>query len=213
MISLLSDPNVSSLLFLVGVFAVLADIYHPTLILSVVGVVVIAMALFGLGVFGASPLAIMLMIVGAAFIFLEVKTQHGISAIVGVIVFVLGFLLVFNLPPGSSSAPSLPAVNFSGIPAITYGLLVALGATIVIASIYLRSIRDAIRNRPRVNEPSALVGREGVMRSDLASGGKGIALVASEVWSVTSSEELRNGDKIRVKGVSGLALVVEKLRS
>lgn len=210
MISLLSDPNVSSLLFLVGVFLVLADIYHPTLILSVIGVVVIAMALFGLGVFGASPLAILLMIVGAAFIFLEVKTQHGVSAIVGVVVFILGFLLVFQLPPGSSSAPSLPAVNFSGIPGITYGLLVALGAAIVIVSLYLRSIRDAIRNRPRVNEPSVLVGREGVMRSDLAPGGKGIALVASEVWSVTSSEELRNGDAIRVKGVSGLALVVER---
>jgi membrane-bound serine protease (ClpP class) len=213
LISILSNPNVSSLLFLLGIAMVLIDIYHPTIILSVVGVVVVAVALFGLGVFGASPLAIMLMIVGAAFIFLEVKTQHGISAIVGVIVFIFGFLLVFNLPPSSASAPSLPAANFSGIPGVTYGLLAALCATIVIGSIYLRSIRDALRNRPRVNEPSVLVGREGVMRSDLAPGGKGIALVASEVWSVTSSEELRNGDKIRVKGVSGLALVVEKLKS
>jgi len=212
LISILSNPNVSSLLFLIGVFAVLADLYHPTIILSVAGVVVIALALFGLGVFGASPLAITLMIIGVAFIFLEVKTAHGISAILGVGIFIVGFLLIFQLPPGSSANPSLPAVNFSGIPDITYGLLVALGAAIVIASLYLRSIREALRRRPKVNEPSVLIGKEGHMESDLQPGGRGVALVASEEWSVTSTQELRRGDPIRVKGVSGQTLTVEKVQ-
>ena len=143
LISILSNPNVSSLLFLLGVFAILADIYHPTIILSVIGVAVIAGALFGLGVFGASPLAILLMVIGVAFIFLEVKTAHGISATVGVVIFVVGFLLIFQFPPASSSAPSqsnpIPPqpASFSGIPDITYGLLVALGAAIIIGSLYL----------------------------------------------------------------------------
>ena len=210
LISVLSDPNVSSLLFLVGVFAVLADIYHPTLILSVVGVVVIAIALFGLGVFGASPLAVLLMIVGAAFIFLEVKTQHGISALIGVVVFIVGFLLIFQLPP--TGAPSLPGVNFSSIPDITYGLLAVLGGAIIIGSIYLRSIREAIKRSPKVNEPSSLVGREGTMESDLTPGGKGVAQVASEEWSVVSDQPLKKGDLVRVIGATGLALKVEKLQ-
>ncbi|MDE1858190.1 MAG: hypothetical protein KGI26_03875 [Thaumarchaeota archaeon] len=213
LISVLSDPNVSSLLFLLGVFAVLADIYHPTLILSVAGVVVIAVALFGLGVFGASPLAILLMIVGAAFIFLEVKIQHGISALLGVVIFVLGFLLVYQFPPASPSNQGtnpLPAVNFSGIPDITYGLIVALGAAIVIGSLYLRSIRDALKKRPKVNEPTALVGREGTMESDLTKGGKGVAEIASEEWSVTSDQDLKRGDAVRVKGVQGNTLIIEK---
>jgi membrane-bound serine protease (ClpP class) len=211
LISVLSDPNVSSLLFLVGVFAVLADIYHPTLIISIIGIVIIAMALFGLGVFGASPLAILLMIVGAAFVFLEVKTQHGISALVGVIIFAVGFLLIFQLPPASASNPSLPGVDFSGIPDITYGLLVALGAAIVIASIYLRSVRQGLMRRPKVNDPSSLIGREGSMESDLVPGQRGVALIASEEWSVTSAQALQKGDLVRVKAVQGLALEVEKL--
>ena len=215
LISILSNPNVSSLLFLLGVFAVLADIYHPTIILSVVGVAVIATALFGLGVFGASPLAVVLMIVGAGFIFLEIKTAHGISATVGVAIFIVGFLLVYQFPPASAapqptSTPA-PTGTFTGIPDITYGLLVALGAAIVIGSLYLRSIRDALRNRPRVNEPSVIVGKEGNMVSDLKPGGRGVAQVASEEWSVTSSQELRAGDPIRVKGVSGQTLTVEKV--
>ncbi len=213
LISILSDPNVSSLLFLVGVFAVMADIYHPTIVLSVVGVVVIAIALFGLGVFGASPLAVLLMIVGAAFIFLEVKTQHGISALLGVVIFVFGFLLVYQLPPASPSnqgSGQLPPVNFSGIPDITYGLIVALGAAIVIGSLYLRSIREGLRKRPKVNEPTALIGREGTMESDHVKGGRGVAEIASEEWTVTSDQDLRRGDAVRVKGVQGNTLVVEK---
>ena len=216
LISVLSNPNVSSLLFLLGVFAVLADIYHPTIILSVVGVAVIMAALFGLGVFGASPLAVILMIIGAAFIFLEVKTAHGISATVGVVIFVVGFLLIFEFPPASSSAPSpsnpIPSTpaSFAGIPDITYGLIVAIGAAIVIASIYLRSIREALKRRPRVNEPTVLVGKEGRMESDLAPGGKGVAMVSSEEWTVTSTQALQKGDAIIVKGVAGQTLAVEK---
>jgi membrane-bound serine protease (ClpP class) len=211
LISILSNPNVSSLLFLIGVFAILADIYHPTIVLSVAGVVVIALAFFGLGVFGASPLAVFLMVVGAAFIFLEVKTQHGISAVVGVVIFAVGFLLIFQLPPASASSPSLPPVLFSGIPDITYGLLVALGAAIVLASLYLRSIREGLKRRPKVNEPSNLVGKEGRMESDLRPGGKGVAMVASEEWTVTSAQELRRGDLITVKGVNGQTLAVERV--
>jgi len=217
LISVLSNPNVSSLLFLLGVFAVLADIYHPTIILSVVGVAIIMAALFGLGVFGASPLAVILMIIGAAFIFLEVKTAHGISATVGVVIFIVGFLLIYQFPPaaaappGSTSAP--PVGTFSGIPDITYGLLVALGVAVVVASIYLRAIRDALRRRPKVNEPSVLIGKEGRMESDMKAGARGVAMVASEEWSVTSAQDLQRGDSIRVKGVTGQTLTVEKVET
>ena len=209
-ISILSDPNVSSLMFLIGVFAILADIYHPTLILSVVGIVVIALALFGLGAFGASPLAVLLMIIGAAFIFLEVKTQHGVSSIIGVIIFIVGFLLIFQFPPASSSNPSLPPVNFSGITGISYALVAALGVGIVIASLYLRSVRQGLMNRPKVNDPSLAVGKTGKMETDLKAGGKGVAVVGAEEWSVTSGQDLRKGDAIKVKEVRGLELKVEK---
>ncbi len=212
LISVFSDPNVSSLLFLIGVFSILADIYHPTLVLSVVGVVIIALALFGLGIFGASPLAVALMIIGAAFVFLEVKTQHGISALVGVIIFIVGFLFVYQFPPAPSN-PSLPAANFSGIPDVTFGLLVALGAAVVIGSLYLRRIRQGLMTRPKVFDSSSTVGRKGEMKSDLSPGKKGVALIGAETWSVTSSQELKTGDPVRVIAVDGLELVVEKLQT
>ena len=177
------------------------------------GVVVIAIALFGLGVFGASPLAILLMVIGAAFIFLEVKTQHGVSALIGVAVFVIGFLLVFQLPSGSPSNPSLPGANFSGIPDITYGLLVALGAAIVIGSLYLRRIRQGLMGRPKTFDMARNVGKEGTMQSDLSPPGNGVALIDSEQWTVYSDKQLRRGDRVRVKALRGLELIVEKVES
>ena len=213
-ISIFSDPNVSSLLFLVGVFAVLVDVFHPTLVLSFVGVTVIALALFGLGLFGASPLAIALMVIGAAFIFLEVKTQHGISALIGVLVFIVGFLFIFQFPPASASNPSLPSVppaNFSGIPDITYAFLVALGAAIVIGSLYLRRIRAGLMARPKVYDSSGALGKTGEMKTDLTAGGSGDARIGGEEWSVTSDSNLRRGDQVKVIAVDGLKLKVEKL--
>jgi membrane-bound serine protease (ClpP class) len=215
LISIFSDPNVSSLLFLVGVFLILFDIYHPTLIFTFVGVTVIALALFGLGVFGASPLAILMMIIGAAFIFLEVKTQHGISALIGVIVFIVGFLFIFQFPPASASNPSLPPVppaNFSGIPDITYALIVALGAAIVIGSLYLRRIRAGLMAKPKIYDSSATIGKTGEMKTDLVAGGKGDARIGAEEWSVTSSQDLKRGDLVKVIAVDGLELIVEKLQ-
>jgi len=210
-ISIFSDPNVSSLLFLVGVFAILVDVFHPTFVLSFVGVAVIALALFGLGLFGASPLAVALMVTGAAFIFLEVKTQHGVSALIGVAVFIVGFLFIFQFPPASASNPSLPAANFSGIPDITYALLVALGAAIVIGSLYLRRIRAGLMARPKIYDSSGAMGKTGEMKTDVAAGGNGDARIGGEEWSVTSDDDLKRGDVVKVIAVDGLKLKVEKL--
>ena len=212
LISIFSDPNVASLLFLVGVGAILIDIFHPTFVLSFAGVVMIALALFGLGVFGASPLAIALMIIGTAFIFLEVKTQHGISALVGVIVFIVGFLFIFQFPAASASNPSLPAnATFSHVPDITYALIVALGVTIVIGSLYLRRIRAGLMARPRLYDSSATIGKTGEMKTDLAAGGKGDARIGAEEWSVTSNRDLKRGDPVKVIAVDGLELIVERV--
>ncbi len=209
LISILSDPNVSSLLFLVGILAVMIDIFHPTIVLSVVGIAVMALALFGLGVFGASLVAIALMLVGAAFVFLEVKTQHGISATIGVAVFAVGFFLVFDLPPAAGNS-QLPGATFSGISDVSYVLLAVIGAAIILGSLYLVRVRHTLLSIPKHFDPKLMIGKVGKLESELRAGGTGVAVIDSEEWSVTASEAIPKGSIVKVKEISGVHLTVER---
>jgi len=211
-LSIISDPNLDSILFLAGTFAILADLYHPTLIFTVVGGAAIALALLGLGVFGAPLVSIILMLIGAVFIFLELKTHHGVSAIAGVIIFIVGFLLIFSLP---SSAPA-PAAAPSGTgtfiqPGIlTYTVLGLLGAGGVFGSIYLYRVRETLMNQPPAQNPKAIIGKKGRLTSDLKAGELATANIGSEDFTVTGSTDLPKGTLVKVKDVDKLKLIVEK---
>jgi membrane-bound serine protease (ClpP class) len=216
-LSVLSDPNLDSVLFLLGTFAILADIYHPTIVLSVVGASAIALGLLGLGVFGASIIAIILMVIGAAFVFLELKTHHGLSATIGVVIFIVGFLLVFTLPAPASPPPSAPAShpagNFIQIGLLTYVILGIIGGGGVLGSIYLYRIRETLMHQPPTIDPKAIIGKQGELTTDWTAGEVATAHVNSEDYTVTGSENLSKGTKIRVKDVQGLKLIIEKVEA
>jgi membrane-bound serine protease (ClpP class) len=211
-LSIISDPNLDSILFLAGTFAIIADLYHPTLIITVVGAAAIALALLGLGVFGAPFVSLILMLIGAVFIFLELKTHHGVSAIAGVIIFIVGFLLIFSLPssaPAPASAPS-GSGSFNAAGPLTYAILGILGAGGVLGSIYLYKVRETLMNLPLAQNPKAIIGKQGRLTADLKAGEVATANVGSEDFSVTGSTDMPKGTLVRVKDVQGLRLLVEK---
>ncbi len=214
-IAVLSDPNVDGILFLLGTFAILADLFHPTLILTFVGAAAIILALFGLGLFGASIISILLMLLGAVFIFLELKTHHGVSALIGVIIFVIGFLLIFHTPPpapepGCTTSSCPPSgVSFSAIGAATYVILAVIGGAMVLGSLYLYKIREAMAHVPVAYDAKSIIGKEGTLTSDLKAGAVATANIASEDWSVTGNQDIPKGSRVIVKERSGLKLVVE----
>ena len=209
-LSVISDPNLDGILFLAGVFAILADLYHPTLILSVVGAALIALALLGLGVFGAPIVSIILMFIGTVFIFLELKIHHGVAAIAGVIIFIVGFLLIFNLPSSAPTPAGAPTGTFVQATVLTYTVLGLVGGGGVLGSIYLYRVREALMRRPTAQNPKAIIGKQGRLTSDLTAGGVASANIESEDYTVTGSANLSRGTLVRVTDVQGLRLVVEQ---
>jgi membrane-bound serine protease (ClpP class) len=214
-LSIIADPNLDAILFLAGTFAILADLYHPTLILTVVGAVVIALALLGLGVFGAPVLSIILMMIGAIFIFLELKIHHGIAAIAGVVIFIVGFLLIFSLPssaPVPAGAPS-GSGTFIQVGILTYTILGLVGGGGILGSFYLYRVRETLMHRPPANNPMAIIGKQGRLTTDLKAGELATATIESEDYSVTGSADMGSGSLVKVKEVQGLKLVVEKVEN
>src|SRR2546425_5108047 len=212
-LSIISDPNLDSVLFLAGVFAILADLYHPTLIFTVIGGALVALALLGLGVFGAPLVSIILMMIGAIFIFLELKIHHGVAAIAGVIIFIVGFLLIFSLPSSAPAPPGAPSGTFFQATVLTYTVLGLVGGGGVLGSIYLYRVREAMMHRPPSQNPKAIIGKQGRLTSDLSAGATATANIGSEDYSVTGPEDLPRGSQVRVKDVQGLRLVVEKVEA
>lgn len=212
-LSIIADPNLDSILFLAGTFAIIADVYHPTIILTVVGAAAIALALLGLGVFGAPLVSIILMLIGAVFIFLELKLHHGVSAIAGVIIFIVGFLLIFSLPSSAPTPANAPSGSFIQPGPVTYTILGIIGTGGILGSIYLYRVRETLMHRPTAQNPKAIIGKQGHLTSDLKAGELATANIGSEDYSVTAQMDLPKGSMIRVKDVQGLRLIVEKAES
>jgi len=212
LISVLSDPNLAAVLFLAGILAIMVDLYHPTFILSAAGAAAIVLALIGLGYFGAPLSAVLLMFIGGAFIFLEVKTHHGVSAIGGVVVFAIGVLLVFQntVTPSPTSTGITPPPSVVGANPATYAILGLLGVAIIIGSIYLYRLRRDLDSRKLgLFEMKRMVGRVGVLTSDVRANATGTANIDSEDWTVTSSQDLPKGARVKVKEIQGYKLLVE----
>lgn len=212
-LSIISDPNLDSVLFLAGVFAILADLYHPTLIFTVIGAALIALALLGLGVFGAPLVSIVLMMIGAIFIFLELKIHHGVAAIAGVIIFIVGFLLIFSLPSSTPTPAGAPSGTFVQPGVLTYTVLGIVGGGGVLGSIYLYRVRETLMHRPPAQNPKAIIGKQGRLTSDLKAGEVATANIGAEDFTVTGSTDLPNGTLVKVKDIQGLRLIVEKVES
>jgi membrane-bound serine protease (ClpP class) len=211
-ISVLSNPDLSSVLFLVGILAIMIDLFHPTIILSAAGSVAIVLALLGFSFFGAPLTAVLLMIIGAAFIFLEVKTSHGISAACGVVIFVIGFLLIYQPPaaPATISPGTAPPGAFVSPNSITYAILIILSGAVILGSIYLVRVRRDLEKRSKGRfDMKNFIGKEGFLTSDLTAGQTATANIDSEDWSVTGSQDLPKGARVKVKETDGFKLVVE----
>jgi len=198
-ISALSNAILDGILFLVGVIAIVLDVYHPTIVLTIIGVIAIVAGLIGAEVIDASWLGIVILILAAALIAVELKLGHGFALMAGVI---LGAFGVFYLSFGLQYSPS----PITGLAETELGLLVVFG---VIIGLYIRWIIRPLRRRTKLTGPDAIIGKKAVAITDLKPMGE--IRVAGEIWRAESaSGDIQKGEEVRVKTLNGLVVVVEK---
>ncbi|HEX9341175.1 MAG TPA: NfeD family protein [Thermoplasmata archaeon] len=189
-LSFLSDPTVDGLFILVGVIALVLDLFHRTLFLSILAVVFIALGLLGAQVIGASIVGILILIIAAALVILEVKAGHGLFAITGITLGIAGtYLLAYNV----QYSPSPYGVG-------QYVVLGGTGAALAVAFVYLTRIRKALMAQPKLIDPGRIVNMTGRATTDLVPGQDGVANVGAEDYTAQADRFIPKGSLIRVTG-------------
>jgi len=197
-LSLISNPLVQSLLMWAAILIILIDIFHPTFVMSVIGIALLAIALWGAGVMGASPVAITLVVLGSALTLFELKKPGLGFEVVGILLVIAGILFAYQQE------------TYMAIGGFEVGIMVIALAGGAILTYYFFMVRMALKKRPKLHEPERLVGRTGVAKTDIKPGGTGVVLVEAETWTATSDEDIPAGAKVRIISVEGLVLKVEK---
>ena len=200
-ISALSNAILDGILFLVGIIAVVLDVYHPTIVLTILGVIAIVAGLVGAEIIGASLLGIVILVVAAALIVAELKLGHGFALMAGV---VLGAFGIYYLSLGLQYSPS----PITELAEIELSLLVVFG---VIIGLYIRWVIGPIRRRSKLTGPEAMIGKTGTAVTDLKP--KGEVRVMGEIWRAESlSGDIEKGEQVSVKALNGLVVMVEKVQ-
>jgi membrane protein implicated in regulation of membrane protease activity len=85
---------------------------------------------------------------------------------------------------------------------------------VVVGSIYLYRLRKDLLKRSKGRfDLNNMIGKEGVLTSDVKAGMSGSANIDSEDWSVTAVVDLQKGTRVKVKEVQGFTLKVEGIAS
>ncbi len=203
-LSFLSNTTVDGLFILVGSIAILADIYHGTAVLTIVGIAFIALGLLGAEIVSASLVGIILVLVGALFIFLEAKTGHGVALISGVIVTIFGTFMLAS--PYLSGNPGYSPSPF-GTGDIIAAVLIAIIAIVV--GLFLRRIAISFRSRKYTGSES-LIGKTAVVKK--AINPMGTVSVEGIQWRARTEDGsiVDTNAKVTVVAREDLVLVVKK---
>lgn len=203
-LSFLSNTTVDGLLILIGSIAILADLYHGTILLSVVGIIFIGLGLVGAEVVSASVVGIIILLIGAVLIFLEAKTGHGISLVSGVIVSVFGTFMLsspyLSNNPGYSPSPI-------GTDFYIAAILVAILAVIV--GLLIRRIAISLR-AAKYTGSEALISKTAVVKKTLSP--QGWVSYEGIQWEARSADgsTIEEGQKVVIVARDGLTLIVKK---
>jgi membrane-bound serine protease (ClpP class) len=198
---LLSDPNVAFILFTIGFYGIVSELFHPNFFSGPVGAMALVLAFIGSNSLPLNIGGLLLILLGIGLLVLELTvTSFGLLTIGGVVSIVLGAMALWT-----GVNPEEDAVRVSISPWLL-GVVVALSLAYVYGVV--RALL-AMRRQPAVPLPlPALVGAGGVAQTLIAP--RGIAYANGEAWSARSSgPEIAAGSPLRVVGVEGLELIVE----
>jgi len=196
-LEVISDPNIAYILLTIGMMGLYFEFSNPGAIVpGVVGGICLILAFFAMQTLPINYAGLALMILAIILFILELKvTSHGVLAIGGTISLLLGSLMLID----------------SEVPYMRISLSVIIPVVLATAGFFIFALYFALKAQRRkvaTGEPG-LIGEAATVK-DLTDG-KGTVFVHGEYWQALSTEDFPAGTKVKVIGVEGMFLKVDKL--
>jgi membrane-bound serine protease (ClpP class) len=191
----IADPNIGFILLVLGALGIYVEFTSPGLIFpGIAGAILALLGLSSLSVLPINWAGAGLLVLALALFVLEAKfASHGMLGIGGTISMVLGALLLVNGPP--EMRIHLPTALAVALP--------FAAITMFLVSIVVKARRNKV-----LTGAEGMIGELGVAETPLEPEGQ--VLVRGEYWDAIAPSNIPAGAPVRVKGVAGLKLQVEK---
>ena len=186
------NPNLISLLFLLGIVGLIFEVLHPGVVLpGALGAVSLVLALYGFSVLTPSWGGVALMLLGVALLVIDLHAPtHGVLTIGGLIALLFGLALLFQNEPGAYR--------------VNLWLILGIGGAIGIFWAFATGKALAARRLPVATGVQKMVGKIAEVR------GPGLVFVDGALWQAHAADdsELVAGEQVKVQAVDGLQLTV-----
>jgi len=205
-LSLLLDPNVIFLLFIVALIGVFVEVSHPGAIIpGVVGSIALILFFFGAWFLTPNWAGLVFMTLAFVLLLLDVKLPaHGILTLGAVISLIAGTFLFFN-GGQSSQGPQLNPM-----------LVFAMGGLVGIVGLYIVTLVVRTRRRSVKTGTDSMIGATVIASTPLQPVGR--VNYRGEDWTAVLDDpsiSVDPGTEVQIVGVEGLLVhvqpVVDKL--
>jgi membrane-bound serine protease (ClpP class) len=195
-LGVLSNPTIAVALMMIGIYGLFVEFTNPGFGLpGTAGAISLLLALYAFHMLSVNWTGVALLLLGAALMIAEVFIgSFGVLGVGGIVAFVVGGLMLFD-----------PEEIGFGVP---LPLLLGLALTSALAIVVVGGMLLKARQRPVVSGRELLLGSAGTVLT--VEGGETWAQVEGERWRVRADATLAPGDRVRVKGMDGLTLLVGK---
>ncbi|MGO4999051.1 NfeD family protein [Oceanisphaera sp. W20_SRM_FM3] len=193
----ISNPNITYLLLLIGVYGLVLEFMSPGFgVAGISGAICLLLAAMALQMLPFSSVGLGLLALGLVFIAAEAITPTlGVFGLGGVVAFVMGSVLLFDTPDKAFRL---------AWPLIAAFTLVSLGLMLVVVRLIIKQ-----RHQPVLSGIQTMVGLQGEALTDIAP--TGYVMVQGERWQAQSTEPISAQQTIVVLAVHLLVLEVRPL--
>jgi len=198
----LSDPNIAYILFMLGLYGLMFELYNPgSLFPGIVGVISLVLAFYTMQTLPINYAGLALIIFGIILFLLEIKiVSHGMLAVGGTVSLSLGSIMLIR------TSSVLEFVE------ISWFVIVASVALTTFFFVFLVGLGLKVQRNKSTTGIEGLMDEIGETVSILNP--EGTVRVHGEIWQAeTTGEKIAKGERVHIMEIQNLKLRVEQVKS